>query len=572
MKHNLKRILPILLAIIVICSMVWYLFIYDRDFTRDMLIGSARYFEEHGNHAFASWFYDQAYSHSGGNDDVAIELADRYLATGDYTKAEQTLRRAIKDGGSVELYIALSKTYVMQDKPKDAVSLLDNVTNEQIKAQLDTMRPAAPTASAESGYYRQYISVTVECESGTLYMTSDGSYPSVAAPAADGTVTLPGGESTVLALAIGSNGLVSPLAHFGYVVKDVIEEITLSDSSVDALIREQLQISADKALFTDNLWAITTLNFPKDAKTSEDLALLTGLTKLSVENSTVDSWSSIASLSELTELTMKGCMISAQDLLAIAALPKLEKLTLSGCNLSGIQNLAEAKHLKQLDLSNNTVRDISVLSSMTELSQLNLNHNALEDLNALSTLENLSVLDVSYNSLASIAPLSSCKALTELNIRNNVIPALTGAESLKSLAKLDASYNALADVSPISSCTALKELDISNNKLTDIAALSSLKDLQYLNFARNQVTALPDLGKTCALVTIDGSYNSISSVSTLAGYENLNNVVMEYNRISSVDALAACYKLISVNVYGNPVSDVSALEEMDVVVNFTPKT
>ena len=38
MKHNLKRILPIFLAIVVILSVAWYLFSYDPEFTRDMLL------------------------------------------------------------------------------------------------------------------------------------------------------------------------------------------------------------------------------------------------------------------------------------------------------------------------------------------------------------------------------------------------------------------------------------------------------------------------------------------------------------------------------------------------------
>ena len=571
MKHYLKRILPILLAIVVILSIIWYLFIYDRDFTRDMLIDSVRFFESRGNQAYAAWLYDAAYSYSGGNDDVAIEMAQQFLSVGDFTKAEQTLRRAIKDGGSAELYIALSKTYVMQDKPKDAISLLDNVTNEEIKQQLDAMRPAAPVASAQSGYYRQYMTVTFEYAGGTLYMTSDGTYPSTKTQS-ENIVTLSGGENKVQALVVGENGLVSPLAYYEYVVHGVVEEITLSDPVIDKIVRQKLEVGDNTILKTDDLWAITDLVMPINAKTSADLAYLTGLKTLTVENSTIDGWSSLSSLSELTELTMKGCLISTQDLLAIGSLPKLEKLTLSNCNISSIQNLSSAKHLKQLDLSNNMIRDISALSFMTSLEKLDMNHNALEDLNALSALENLQELDVSFNSLASVAPISGCVKLTQLNLGNNKIDALTGMENMKNLSKLDVSYNALTDVSPIGSCTLLTELDVSNNTLAEISALSALKSLQYLNFSRNQVKELPNWGKACALVTIDGSYNALTSLSPLAGYENLNNVLLDYNKISSVDALAECHKLISVNVYGNPVSNVSALTEMNVVVNFTPKT
>lgn len=571
MKHNLKRILPILLTIVIICSVIWYLFVYDRDFTRDMLLGSARYFENQGNHEAAAWLYDQAYIQSGGNEAVAIELAERFKAIGDYTKAERTLANAIADGGSVELYIALCKTYVEQDKLKDAVSMLDNVADRTIKAQLESLRPAAPTVSHEPGFYNQHVTVTLESAGNKLYFTSDRTYPSIFSAGSDG-VTLANGENTIRAIAVADNGLVSPLAVFGYTVRGVIEEVTLSDSSIDKLVREKLQLTLDAPLFTDALWTITSLTMPADAQSSADLAHLTYLQSLTVENSTVDGWSSIASLSELTELHIRGSILSTQDLLAIASLPKLEKLTLSGCSISSIENLSAAKHLTYLDLSNNTIRDITPLSFMTSLKELDLNHNALDNLSALSALEALTSLDVSHNSLASVIPLSGCTQLKQLNIGYNTIESLSGLDTLKALEKLTASYNKLTDVAPVSACPVLMELDISNNSLTDIRSLSALSTLQYLNFSRNQVTTLPSWSKNCQLVTIDGSYNSLSSISSLAGYENLNNVMMDYNKISSVNSLSTCPKLISVSVYGNPVSDVSALTDMDVVVTYIPKT
>ncbi len=61
MKRILKRIFPILLVIVVIFSILWYLFIYDQDFTQDLLIWNARYFEKNGKHTVAAWFYQQAY-------------------------------------------------------------------------------------------------------------------------------------------------------------------------------------------------------------------------------------------------------------------------------------------------------------------------------------------------------------------------------------------------------------------------------------------------------------------------------------------------------------------------------
>ena len=37
MKNLFKKILPVLLVLLILASIVWYCFIYDRAFTRDML-------------------------------------------------------------------------------------------------------------------------------------------------------------------------------------------------------------------------------------------------------------------------------------------------------------------------------------------------------------------------------------------------------------------------------------------------------------------------------------------------------------------------------------------------------
>ncbi len=572
MKQNLKRILPILLAVIVICSVVWYLFVYDRDFTRDMLVQQARYFENQGNRTLAAWLYDQAYIQSGEDETVAIELAERFKAIGDYTKAERTLRNAIKDGGTVDLYIALCKTYIEQDKLKDAVTMLDNVTDLDIKAQLNSLRPQAPIASHESGTFDQYFTVTVEAPTGKLYLTSDGTYPTLNSNVTNGSVDLVGGENQLSALAIGENGLISPLSYFSYTISGVIEEIVLSDSAIHDLARETLGLDADEALFTDDLWQITSLTIPKDAKSSADLSYMLYLQTLTAENSPIEGWSSLASLTQLTEIHFKGCTLSAQDLAIIGSLPKLEKLTLSGCMLTGIEGLANAKQLTYLDLSNNAIRDLTPLSFMSGLQTLDLDHNALENLSALSSLTNLQTLDVSHNSLASATPLASCTQLTTLDISNNLITGLSGMDTLTELTTLKAAYNKLTDISKLSSCAKLTELDISNNALTDIRALSAVNALQTLNFSRNSVENLPAWSKDSALVTIDGSHNKIKAIESLAGFENLNNILMDYNSISAVNKLITCPNLAKVSVYGNPVKDVSKLKDLGIIVNYTPQT
>ena len=146
MRNVFRRIVPILLAIAVLGCAVWYLFVYDRDFTRDLLVTQARYLDDAGHHDLAAWFYDQAYLHADNDASVAIELAEQYRDAGNYTKAEYTLTKAISKKPSVELYTTLCSLFVEQDKLIDAVALLDNISDASLKLELDALRPAAPAA------------------------------------------------------------------------------------------------------------------------------------------------------------------------------------------------------------------------------------------------------------------------------------------------------------------------------------------------------------------------------------------------------------------------------------------
>ena len=241
MKKVFKIIVPTILVIGIIASIGWYLFVYDRDLTRDVLLAQARFSDTQGHPIAASFFYDLAYSHSGHEENIAIELASQYKSDGTYTKAEYTLSNAFADGGTAELYIALCKTYEEQDKLLDAVNMLDNIANPVIKEQLAKMRPAAPSSETAPGFYTEYISVDLSSDKGTLYCTIDGEYPSTEdAPYSD-PIALPAGETTIYAVSVDKSGLVSPLTILGYTVAGVVEEVTLTDPAIDRTVRELLQ-------------------------------------------------------------------------------------------------------------------------------------------------------------------------------------------------------------------------------------------------------------------------------------------------------------------------------------------
>ena len=575
MKKTMRILLPIILAIVIILCSVWYLFVYDRAFARDMLLSCARFCEQRGNYSVSTWFYNCAYGladdDSASKDQVAIELAEQYKRAGNYTKAEYTLTNAIADGGGIDLYIALSKTYIEQDKLYDAVTMLDNVTDPEIKAQLDAMRPSIPALSPDSGLYNQYISVAIIGDPGKLLVATGGKYPSLNNPPYSEPIKLTDGENIVYALTVGENNLVSPLAVGTYTIGGVITEVDFADAAIEAEVRKILRVGDDVVIYNNDLWKITDFTIPAEATTYEDLEHFIFLTTLTLENGVGGDLSCIGSMPNLTELTIKNTPITPETVEAIGNLKALKKLTLQKCGVSNISGLSGATAVEELDLSNNAIADISSLSGMKNLTTVNIEQNFITALDGLSGMVSLKTLDASNNVITSLAPIAGMKALTWLDVSNNNITQLGTMNDLPALEYLCLAANKLSGVSALANCTALTELDISENSITDISKLSALINLMYLDFSYNQVSALPHFPLSCALVTIDGSHNTITTLEPLAGLENLNNVHMDYNAdITSVDCLAKCYNLIQVNVYGTKVTSARALTDMSVIVNYDP--
>lgn len=577
MKKTIRIIIPILLAISIILCTAWYLMIYDRDFTRDMLIQGARFFESNGKHETASWLYNLAYQQAAENDDVAIELAQQYKSNGNYTKAEYILTSAISEGGSAELYMELCKTFLEQDKILDAVKLLDAACREDstvpqdVKETLISLRPAAPTVSPAPGLYSQYISVSLSTQNGILYASSNGVYPSVQTDVYTKPIPLTSGENSIYAVAASNNGLVSPLAIFGYTVGGVIEEVHFTDSAIERQVREILNVSSDTVLLSSDLWRITEFAVPDDAKDYSDLRHFKNLEELTVYAGVSGQLHVISGASKLTTLTVINTPVSAEELTVIGALPTLKKLTLQGCSLSTTAGLDKAAKLTYLNLSENTIRNIHALAVMKDLQECYLQRNAIQELSALASLPALTVLDVSYNAISSLSTVYSVNSLTTLIADGNKIAALESIDQLQNLTELSLSYNQLTDISPLSTCEKLQKLTVSNNALTSVSVLSKLPALSHLDFSYNQVRTLPSFSTSCVLVSIDGSHNLLSDLSALRGLKRLNTVIMDYNeKISSVSKLAECPVLIKVSVFGTKVKDVSKLTEQSIVVYYNP--
>lgn len=571
MKKVFKFIVPIILAVAIVLCMVWYLFVYDRAFTRDVLLYSARHFDRNNKPAAAAWFYDLAYNQSVDSDEVAIELASQHKMDGNFTQAEVILSKAIEDDASTALYAALCRTYVEQDKILDAVKLLDGITDPAIRAEMDALRPAVPAVSPEPGLYNQYIPVTITGEGGQIFVSTNGDYPSIMDKPCTEPVVLTDGENLIRAVVVAENGLVSSMERFNFTVGGIIEEVTFSDSFVEQAVRQILGVDESVKLMSNQLWDITSFSVPVESVSFEDLRYMPFLQELVIVNGSSGQLDILAGLTNLTSLTIQNTPVTTGELEIIGSLTSLKRLTLNNCGLSTIEPLGSLTGLNYLDLGNNTIRNIQALTAITGITELRLQHNVLTDLGSLSATQNLTKLDISYNNLTSLAPIANLSNLTWLDANHNQLSGSAGVGTLVALQYLNLSFNTISDITPIATCTSLTEVNIANNALTDISPVTALMNMVTLNFSQNQVQKLPDFSTECALVTIDGSYNQLKSISPLAGLGALNGVYMDYNEeLSSVKDLATCPVLIVVNVYGTKVTEVKMLTDQSIIVNFDP--
>ena len=571
MKKFFRVFVPILLVLAILLCLFWYLFVYDRAFTRDVLLHAARWSDRHDKPAVASWFYDLAYNQSVDSDDVAIELAQQHKASGNFTQAEVILSKALADKSSTDLYIALSKTYVQQDKILDAIKLLDGITDPQILQDMQTLRPAAPTVDHEPGFYNQYIPVTVSCESGTLFVNPNGDYPSIENGAHTEPITLVDGENEIWAVTVADNGLISPLAVFDYTVGGIIEEVVFADAAVEAEVRRILAAPEGSPLMSNQLWDIKAFTMPADAQSYADLKYMPYLQSLVISSGHSDDLSILSVMESLTSLYISDTTVNEETLEIIGSMLYLKELTLSDCGLSTIVPLSNLTLLEYLDLSDNTIRNVQPLENLTGITRLHLQHNVLTDLNSISKLNALTELDISYNALTTLAPICTITGLERLDASHNSLPNILGVDQLVNLRYLALGSNSITSIRALSACTALTELQVSNNALSDIDAVAELPELLTLNFSYNLVTELPQFTAECKLITFDGSHNQLKSVKPLSVVNSLNSVSVDYNeKLATIKPLASCHNLVVVNAYGTKVTEIKELTDRSIVVNYDP--
>ena len=570
MKRIVRIVISVVLALSILFCIGWYFLEFDKSLTEDILFRAADYFEEHRNYKIANWLYNLTYSQTDHPDKIALNLAEKYRSIGNYTKAERTLLTAIKNGGGVELYIALSSVFVEQDKLLDAVHFLDSISNPVIAAEIAKIRPVAPQLEPTPGKFNTYISVDIH-STDRLYAAADGQYPSIKSDLYTKALELDKGESTVYAVSVDSQGLVSPLTRGHYVIIGVIEEVTFTDSAIEREIRKLLNVSNNSVLFTNALWEIKDFTVPVDATSYADLKLLTALETLTIQNGTHSELSELSSLNNLTTLNISDTVVSDSDLAVIANLPNLRSLSLKNCSVSSIDALAKATGLTYLDISGNAVRNLQALVNLQCLEYINISRNSVTNLGYIAGLTALRKLDISYNTLSDISALSGMTLLEELIAQRVELSDLSALQTLNNLRVLNLSENKISSITALKDLKKLTELNLNKNSISDISSISALTKLEILRISNNKIKTLPSLPQACSLIVLEANNNQITSVAPLKGLANLNTVYLDNNSsLSSLSGLETCPALVMVSVLGTKVKNATALTQYDIIVYYNP--
>lgn len=568
MRRALKIVIPLLVLALIIGGLYAYFFMISPDTTAVMLKNWGDSSAENGNYSRAIRLYELAYELDPGNTDLAFSLATSYSGAQNYTKAEYILLDCIKvNPADVSLYVALSKVFVAQDKLLDAQELLDGGLPEDIGNQLQAMRPAAPTLCQEPGYYSEYVDLEVTAPEGTVYVSLDEEFPSMAGGIFRGA-TLPGGTTQVTAICVGTNGLVSPLTTGEYTIDGVIEEAVFADAAMEDYVRELLYKSPTQRIMTDELWDITELSLPEAVTTLEDLHYFVGLTSLSISALPDSDLGFLELMPDLSSLTLSGCALTSEQLAALRLAPGLTHLQLANCSLSTLAPLSALTQLAVLDLSDNFISDLTPLSGCTALQELNLQSNGVSDAAPLASLTALRILNLSSNDLKDVSALSACTKLEELYLSGNKLTALDCISSMTVLRILEVAKNQLKNIGSVS--MQLERFDASENALESIDGLEQVTTLHYININYNDVKVLPDFSSDCQLQRFYAAHNFLEDISGLSDLPQLNYVDIDYNNVSSVDSLLSCPMIVQINAFGTNVKDISAFKDTSVIVNYNP--
>lgn len=526
------------LATLLISLLIFFLFLKNPFASLFMKQGDHAL--EEGDFSTAESKYALALFLRTDSEELYLNYADVLVASENHDRAIEILDLGIdRISGAESLYLRKVQVYVDAGRIGAAVDFLDKIDNSYINKKLQSKRPADLSYAPAQGKYStsQDVELTPRKDE-TIYYTVNGGDPTLSSAIYKEPIHL-SGNSTITAIAVSEDGMVSPRLTLSYEINNANEAITFADPTIEKMVRTALNRPNGK-LYAAQLASVTDLSSDMaegDIRTLKDLELLTSLNFLALyDELLIEDYSSLARLPALTTLTISDCALTDSALAHINACTQLTDLNISYNQITSLDLINELVYLEYLDASHNEISSISAIN-YPALTYLSLSNNWLSDLSGIETLKSLTGLDLSDNLITDLAPLTKLENLSELWVRNNSPANVKKLSALKKLIMLDVSGCKLASLSVVNDFPALISLSANNNEIASLSTFKKQVEELYIN------------------------YNPLVDLSPLKSQKTLYTLEVIGTQVSDVSCLTALPQLSSLDITDTPVADATMLKD-----------
>lgn len=523
---------------LLLCLLIFTVFL--KGAFADLFLKQGKTALEQGDLETAESKYSMALSLKKNNEELYLGFADVLVEAGNHDRAIEILDQGIdRISGAEALYLRKVQVYVDSGRIGAAADFLDNIENSYINKKLQSQRPADLSYSPAQGKYSTSQDLELmPRENETIYYTVNGEDPTLSSAIYKDPIHL-SNTTTVIAIAVDDNKMVSPRLTLTYEIDNANEAITFEDPTVEQMVRFALDRPSGK-LYAAQLASVTDLSSDYaegDIRTLKDLELLPSLNSLYLSDELlIEDYSSLARLPALTMLTITDCALTDTALEQINACTHLTELNISYNQITSLDGISGLAYLEYLDASNNEISSVAAIN-YPALVTLNLSCNYLSDLTGIDSLKSLTNLDISDNLITDLTPLTKMQQLQELWMRNNLPSNIKKLSGLKNLIALDISGCSLASLSVVNDFPALISLSANNNQIASLSTFKKQVEELYI------------------------SYNPLVDLSPLANQKALRHLEVIGTQVADVSPLAALPKLESLDITDTKVTDATMLKQ-----------
>lgn len=498
-----------------------------------------------GDFSKAANKYSTALSLKKNREAIYIGYGTALIGLENYDTAAEVLEKGIdRLSGSEEIYLCKVRALVAAGRIGKAVDFLDNISDSYINKKIQAARPADLTFSPSQGKYSKTQTVTIDLREGeTVYYTLNGEDPTMASAVYKEPFKV-STNSTLTAIAVSSNGLVSPRLRLNYEIDNANDAVEFTDAKIEAMVRATLDRSSGD-IYAAQLLSITDLandGIGGSIRSLKDLEYMPSLQSLRINDELlIEDYTPLAGLADLNILSISGCALSDSDLANISGLAKLIELSIDRNQITTLQPLSTLTELELLSANDNDLESISALGAFTKLKWLYLANNRILNLDGLAGISELLTLDVSGNYISDLSPLTDLTRLVDLHLRNNSPKNIKKLSSLPALTYLDISGCGLASLSIVNDFQALQSLVAEDNQIASLSTFN--RQISELYISRNPLVDLSPLKNQEALVALEATGTQISDISFLAGAKSLISLNIADTQVTDATCLKDCIAL-----------------------------